>query len=110
MRISVRHLQSTRPELDRWAASLPGREPERRAFAKVHLDLIREWLVAHEGRPPGSIRVSGIGPPTYWWQFFPGWWMRIVMIDQRRWFRTVARDLIVVAVQEGRPSGSSESM
>jgi hypothetical protein len=110
MKVTFRHLRSTRPELDRWVASLPGREPERRAFAKMYLHLIREWLIAHGGHPPGASRVSGIAPPTYWWEFAHGWWLRIAVRDRRRWFRTVARDYVVVAVQDWPPRESSESM
>jgi hypothetical protein len=110
MRVSIRTVRSSEPELDRWVDSLPGTEPERRAFARLHLEIVYRWIVEHDGHPPGAIRVTGIAPPVYWWQFFPGWWMRIAIRDHRRWFRTVRRDIVVVIIQDEPPGESNVAM
>ena len=103
MEVTIRTLRSAEPELDRWLESLPGAEPERRAFAKLHLEFVYQWVVQHQGHPPGAVRVDGVAPPVNWWLFFPGWWMRIAVVDRRRWFRTVARDIVVVLIQAEPP-------
>jgi hypothetical protein len=72
MRVAVRYLWSTEPELDRWVESLPGAEPERRALARIHLQIVDQWVIDHGGIPPGARRVSRLSPPVYWWEFFPG--------------------------------------
>ena len=104
MRVTVRHLWACEPELDRWVESLPGSEPDRRDLARTHLEQVHQWMRDNNGVPPGAIRVPGISPMSYWWEFFPGWWMRFVVRDRRRLWWTVAREVVVLAIQDDPPS------
>jgi hypothetical protein len=107
MKIVVRTLRSAEPELDRWVASLPGSDPERRALARMHLENLYQWIEMHRGNPPGAREVPGLSPLSYWWEFFPGWWMRIAVVDQKRWFRVVVRKLLIHAIQDEPPDESN---
>jgi hypothetical protein len=116
--IRVRYLPSTRPELDAWVASLPGVEPERRAFAQLYLEAIRQMLVSHneEGKEPQELNpparaLQGWRPTVYEWPFAHGWFFRFVHIDKRALFGIGplrSRDVIIIKVQEeplaGEPS------
>jgi hypothetical protein len=110
MQVTVRYLRSCEPELDRWMDSLPGNDPERRALARMHLALVDQWMIDHDGVPPDAERVPRLSPPVYWWEFFPGWWMRIAVRDRRRWFRRVGRDVVVLGLQDEPPGGPSLAM
>jgi len=110
MKIAIRTLRIAEPELDRWVESLPGADPERRELARFHLELVYKWIESHEGSPPGAHRVPGISPPTYWWEFFPGWWMRIAVVDIKRWWRVTERRLLVHGIQDSRPDELSSAM
>ena len=72
MRVVVRHLWSCEPELDRWVESLPGNDPERRALARMHLELLDQRMIDFVGVPPGAEEVPGLSPRVYWWESFPG--------------------------------------
>lgn len=73
----------------------------------MHLELIRQWIVDHNGVPPDARRVPRLTPPVYWWGFFPGWWMRFAVRDRRQWFRTVVRDVVIVGLQAEPPGESN---
>jgi hypothetical protein len=69
----------------------------------MYLELIRQWIIQHKGIPPGAEQLPGLSPPTYWWEFFPGWWMRFAVVARRKWFRVVAREVLVIGIQNSPP-------
>jgi hypothetical protein len=90
--------------------SLPGSDPDRRALARMHLELVHQWMEDNGGVPPGAIRLPGLSPPVYWWAFFPGWWMRLAVRDRRRWLRAPVREVLILGVQDEPPEGLSLDM
>jgi len=110
MQIQIRTLRRAEPELDRWVESLPGNEPERRSFAQFHLALVYDWIVTHQGKPPGARQVDGIEPSLYWWEFFLGWWMRFAVRTRTRWWVFHEHDIVIIAVQDSQPDFESPEM
>src|SRR4051794_407679 len=97
-------------DLDRWAQSLPGHEPERRHLAQQVLSALLRYLEEKGGPPPDSIRERGVEPPTWWWRWEPHFWIRFCVEDVRTsrlafWKKT--RRITVVRVSPSLPRNLS---
>ena len=57
-----------------------------------------------------AVQVPGVAPAAYWWEFFPGWWMRFAVRDRRRLLWTVAREVIILGIQDDPPSPANFAM
>lgn len=101
----MQFLAGTEPDLEAWIASLPGTDPERRAFARMYLSFIIDRLKQFRGEVPGATRQQGLDPPLVWWEFHPRWWMTFTFVDRKRWFRPTRRRIVVLTVENEPPDG-----
>lgn len=106
MEVTVKFHESARPGLDAWFRSLPGRPAGRALLVAVSLEAVNTLLRETEGQPSGAIRIEGIRPPTFWWEFMAGWWFRYCVREQGGWLRGRRKAITILAVTP-RPDGGT---
>jgi hypothetical protein len=102
MEVVVKFHESARPGLGAWVRSLPGRPAGRALLIAICLEAVNVALRDTEGQPPGAVRVEGIWPPTCWWEFTPGWWLRYCVRETGGWLRRRRKEITILEVAPRR--------
>jgi hypothetical protein len=96
--VVVKTHRRVRADIARWLGDLPGPPEDRRRFAAVHLEAMRDLLRQTAGRVPGAIHLPGIHPPTYWCQFVGRWWMQYCVRAQGGFLRRRRTVITILAL------------
>jgi hypothetical protein len=82
MKVIVKFQRHVRPQIQDWMRTLGQRADDRRRIGRVSLEGMIYHLQQNNGVPPEAIREAGIEPPTYWWRFTSGYWVRFCVEEQ----------------------------
>ena len=107
MRVTVRIQERVTADIAEWVTTPPGTPADRQLLLRHYLKDIITRLTDYDGIPPEAVRVTGIRPPLYWWQYSDDLWVQYAVRDRGWWLIGRERRVTIVRLAT-QPHGPGE--